>query len=251
MNATASPPLPTFDAAPAKTYGIKPGYEHRTVNATLEEEAGDYWNPTRLLLSRYAQYAVYDLAAGLVRERGLKTVLDVGCGLGHKLHDLLNPFADVTGVDQPSCVEASRQLLPDLSLTSADFEKPDATGLGTYDLVMSVDVIEHLLDPDMLLDFIRAHCHANSVVVVSTPERDVRRGTSNNRSPKAEHVREWNRAELRAYLDASGFSVDRHVLLPAFKVGWSRYMIKERWRLLRKGISHRYTQAAVCRVRPQ
>ena len=241
--------MPTFDANPTKTYCIKAGYEHRTVNATLEDAAGDYWDKTRALLSRHVQHAVYALAADLVRERGLKTVLDVGCGMAHKLHEQLHPIADVTGVDQPSVVEAVGRMFPDLKMASADFERPDDTGLGTYDLLTSVDVIEHLLDPDQLLAFIRDHAHADSVVLLSTPERDVRRGPANNRSNKAAHVREWNRAEFGAYLEDRGFAVERHVLLPAFRVGASRYMIKERLRLLRKRVSLNYTQAAVCRLK--
>jgi len=241
--------MPTFDANPKKTYCIKPGYEHRTVNATLEDTAGDYWDSTRELLSRHVQHAVYTLAADLVRECGLKTVLDVGCGMAHKLHEQLHPIADVTGVDQPSVVAAVGRLFPDLKMVSANFEQPGATELGTFDLLTSVDVIEHLLDPDELLGFIRAHAHADSVVLLSTPERDVRRGTSNNRSKKAAHVREWNQVEFGAYLDDAGFEVQRHVLLPAFRVGASGYMIKERLRLLRKRVSLRYTQAAVCRLK--
>lgn len=241
--------MPTFDANPAKTYCIKPGYEHRTVNATLEDAAGDYWDATRALLSRHVQHAVYALAAQLVRERDLGTVLDVGCGMAHKLHEQLHPIADATGVDQPSVVTAVGEMFPDLKMVSADFEQPDATGLGTFDLITSVDVIEHLLDPDQLLAFIRAHAHADSVILLSTPERDVRRGTANNRSNKAAHVREWNQAEFAAYLEDAGFAVQQHVLLPAFRVGGSRYMLKERMRLLRKRVSLRYTQAAVCRLK--
>ncbi len=235
-----------------KTYGIKPDYEHRTVNATLEENTGDYWHTNRLLLSQYAQYAVYELAATLMEEHGLRTVLDVGCGLGHKLDKLVAPHAErCVGIDQPTCIEVSKKMLPDTAITfaSADFEQPGDTGLGTFDLVMSVDVIEHLLDPDLLLGFIKAHCHEDSIILISTPERDLRRGKDNRKSPKSEHVREWNRAELAAYLTGEGFDVIEHVTLPAFRVGLSAYMLKERWRLLRKGIAYRYSQAVVCQLK--
>jgi 2-polyprenyl-3-methyl-5-hydroxy-6-metoxy-1,4-benzoquinol methylase len=235
-----------------KPYSIKPDYEHRTVNATVEETAGDYWHSRRLLLSHYAQHAVYELAASLIQRRGLKTALDVGCGLGHKLDKLVSPHAQrCVGIDQPTCIDVAKNMLPNtkIEFASADFEQPGDTGLGTFDLVMSVDVIEHLLDPDLLLAFIKAHCHVDSIVLISTPERDLRRGKDNRKSPKAEHVREWNQAELAAYLDSEGFEVIDHVTLPAFRVGFSYYMIKERWRLLRKGIPYRYSQAAVCQLK--
>ena len=236
---------------PTPTYCIKPEYEHRTVNATLEQTPGDYWTATRLLLSHYAQYAVYQKAAAWMRQHQLQSVLDVGCGPGHKLVEHLEPIADrVVGIDQPSCIAKAHALFPDtrVQFTSADFEQPGHLDLEPCDLVMSVDVIEHMLDPDRLLAFIRSHCHEKSYVLISTPERDIRRGKNNLKSPKSEHVREWNIAEFGAYLTGEGFKVVEHVRLPAFKVGTSSYMLKERWRLLRKGISHRYTQAAICRL---
>ncbi len=242
---------PTDHTAPLSRYHIKPTYQHRTENATLEDEPGDYWNPVRLLLSRHAQHAVYQLAARLANQHRPARVLDVGCGLGHKLVDQLSHLPEVIGVDQPTCVHQARQLHPPgtpVRFVAADLEQPDTTDLGLFDLILSVDVIEHLLDPDMLLTFLKAHAAPQATMIISTPERDVRRGTDNTQSPKAEHVREWNRPELKSYFQSSGLTVTQHLLLPAFSTGLSRYMIKERWRLIRKRIPLRYTQAAVCQL---
>ena len=228
-------------------YAIKDDYEHRTENATLEENPGDYWDAKRMLFSRYVQWHVYDYAARQVREHGCKTVLDVGCGLGHKLIAQIAPLAEVTGVDQPTAVEVANKLHPDHRFVSADIEKPDETSLGAFDFVLCADVIEHLLDPDLLLRFITNHAHADSLIVVSTVERDIRRGKDNRRSPKAEHVREWNLDELGMYLRSFGFDVIDQQSLPAFRVGRSATMIKERIRLIRKGIAYRYSQVALCR----
>ncbi len=38
-------------------YCIKDGYEHQTVNATLEQKPGGYWQGKRDLLNRYCQMA--------------------------------------------------------------------------------------------------------------------------------------------------------------------------------------------------
>ena len=230
-------------------YFIKDDYEHRTENATLEEEPGEYWTDRRIWCAKFNQYSTYVEAARVIREHNLKSVMDVGCGIGWKLTTLVAPLADkVVGVEQRTTADVAKRLNPGPDYIVMDLEDQDEEPAGQFDLVMSVDVIEHLLDPDHLLRFMRAHCHDDSYVVISTPERDVRRGKDNKKSPKAEHVREWNQAELKAYLEASGFEVVEHVLRPGFRIGWSMEMLRERLRLLRKGISYHYSQIAICRV---
>ncbi|WP_432799022.1 class I SAM-dependent methyltransferase [Poriferisphaera sp. WC338] len=233
------------------TYCIKSEYEHRTENTTLEVSEGDYWSPTRILTSHHYQYEVYKLARDLVKQRGLKRVMDVGCGVCHKLAKLVVPVADqVTGIEQPTVVSKAQELLGDcgIDFVSADLERPQDTNLGKFDLIMSVDVIEHMLDPNMLLEFIKAHCHKDTVVLISTPERDVLRGKDNMKSPRAEHVREWSTSEFAAYLTQEGFVVEDQQLLGAFRVGRSWHMMKERFRLFRKGRPFRTLQAAICKI---
>ena len=234
-----------------KTYSIKDGYEHRTVNITLETEPGDYFTPSRIRNGLYMQVPPYLEAARLMRREGLESVLDVGCGTACKLVAHLEPVAARSvGVDQKTVIDLAHKLYPQARsrFVETDLEQPGETDLGTFDLVVSIDVIEHLLDPDVLLDFIRDHCHRESWVVFSTPERDVRRGPDNMKSPRKVHIREWNQRELRRYLESSGFEVVRQALLPAFRVGFSPRMLRERLRLVRKRISHRYNQLAVCRL---
>ena len=232
-------------------YGIKEGYQHGTLNTTLEDEAGDYWDAKRLLFSRHLQYAAYAEAGTLIKAQGLKTVLDVGCGVGHKLMECVVPAAErVVGVEQPTAVKAAHNFFPDLELVSADLEHPDDSKLGKFDLLMSVDVIEHLLDPDMLLTFLLRHSHEGSHLLLSTPERDIRRGPGNMKSPKKAHVREWNQAEFRAYLESRGLVVRRQLICPAFRMGWSRLMLRERVRMIRKRIPLCYSQVALCTPAP-
>ena len=234
-----------------KTYCIKPEYEHRTVNATIEDNVGDYWSKKRILTSHYNQYHVYDLALKLIKEHQFESVLDVGCGTGIKLNKIIAGHAkNVTGIDQATVISQVDKFHKDstVNFVAANFEQPEDSGLDKSDLVMSVDVIEHMSDPDLLLDFIKAHSHKDTYILISTPERDVIRGVDNVKSPRAVHVREWNKAELKAYLESSGLKVVEHHMLPAFKVGMSLHMIKERFRMIRKRRPYYTNQAVVCKL---
>ena len=108
-------------------YFIKKGYQHRTVNATIEQQPGDYWQGHRTLLSRHAQASVYREAKKLIRQHNLKTVLDVGCGLAHKLMQYIAPIAQTTGVDQPSTVDAAKKNSPNRSFYSGQFRTTHTT----------------------------------------------------------------------------------------------------------------------------
>jgi hypothetical protein len=67
------------------------------------------------------------------------------------------------------------------------------------------------------------------------------------KSPKVEHVREWNREELKRFVESRGFRVVEQLLRPGFRVGWSWQYVKERWQLIRDGVPYRYNQVAICR----
>ena len=130
---------------------IKESYQHRTSNETLEDEAGQYWNKKRFLFSHYCQYAAYQYAQKIVIKNNLKSVLDVGCGLGDKLVALLKPHAETLGIDQPSAIKQARKIHPTQKFDSDNFEEP-AGNIGKFDFILSIDVIEHLLNPNILLD---------------------------------------------------------------------------------------------------
>jgi SAM-dependent methyltransferase len=229
-------------------YFIKDSYVHGTANASVETAPGDYWTDKRVRESRYHQHAVYDEAAYWVQKRGARTVLDVGCGMPTKLMELLAPIAECTGVDQETVMAEARRRWPRGNFIGVDLEEPDQPPDGTFDLIICADVIEHLANPDLLLRYIRDHCNDDTIVIISTPERDMLRGPDNNASPQIEHVREWNANELVSYLATSGFRLVRHMIVPAFRVG-SPSLVVERLRFLRKAIPLRTCQVAVCCLR--
>ena len=193
------------------------GYRQGVRNESLDHtgEYPDYWHPARLAMSGRYQRHVYRWAAGLIPRRGLRSVLDVGCGPGTKLAEWIEPVcADVEGMDQPSAVEIARTRCRHTRLRAVDLERPAVEAQRTFDLILFADVVEHLLDPDPALAMIRSFAHPRTLVLVSTPDRDRVRGRGCREAVKREHVREWSRGEFVSFLRSRGLRPVRSRLVP-------------------------------------
>jgi len=89
-----------------------------------------------------------------------RTILDVGCGLGMYVRAFLRFSQDVHGVDldEAKVAEASRDLDNIRTASAEDLPYPD----GTFDVVLSHEVIEHVADDRRAL--------AEAVRVLRTPD---------------------------------------------------------------------------------
>ncbi|GAB4384275.1 MAG: hypothetical protein Kow0022_06340 [Phycisphaerales bacterium] len=191
-------------------YCIKDGYIAQASAHTVEASPGDYWQPWRVRESARYQYDVYRAARVAADEAGLRTVADVGCGTGVKLHHFFEGF-DVAAFDQPTVEPLVRRYAPSACFCPIDLAAPTPTD-ARFDLVICADVVEHLLDPDPCMNFLRAI--TDRLCFISTPERDIVRGPDCMGSVKNVHVREWNAREFAAYVHSRGFEILRHELLP-------------------------------------
>jgi SAM-dependent methyltransferase len=204
-------------------------------------------------MSRSYQRQVYVRARDLMRRHGFRSVVDIGCGPATKLIEILKPVAsELVGLDTEAAVEYCRRLHGDEVFHAVDLERPALDLNRTFDLVICSDVIEHLEDPDLLLDLLLRLVAPSGLIVLSTPERDGLRGPDSNVPPAAlEHVREWNRSEFATYLEERGFAIlDHRLLLPLALVrgAWIRALrIFARQAL--KGRDLRTCQMVVCRPR--
>lgn len=166
----------------------------------------NHWDDTHL--KDEWQREVYLMAAAVMATNGYKTVYDVGCGSAWKLVNYLGHYHTV-GWDVPKTVEWLRKTYPGRVWREA----PETEVMPPGDLVICADVIEHVLDPDALLAFIKSLGTRHAII--STPDRDAyERGHPNppNGPPyHLPHVREWNFAEFGSYM-ASHFTVLDHRL---------------------------------------
>ena len=83
---------------------------------------------------------------------GVKSICDLGCGNGHISGRLAALGYDVTGVDaSASGIQIAKRAYTDVEFVEALIDR-DLKRLGTFDLVVSSDVIEHLYRPSDLLE---------------------------------------------------------------------------------------------------
>lgn len=166
---------------------------------------------------------VYAAAEALALEHGSRRIIDIGCGDGAKLSSLSSGFETI-GLDLPRVVARARRRYPDLTWIEHDLERAeplplDAEQLG-QSVVVAADVIEHLRSPRHLLAALRLALEQSDGVVLSTPERDLTWGFAHNGPPpNPAHVREWNQAELLAFLSQEGFDHGRIELTRAHDLG--------------------------------
>jgi 2-polyprenyl-3-methyl-5-hydroxy-6-metoxy-1,4-benzoquinol methylase len=214
-----------------ETYFIKPDYRPNLAQNSYDTQADEsYWNADRLRMAARFQYDVYETVIRLARARRATTLLDVGSGPPQKLKQLLAPGKlRVHLVDQPSVRPHALRLLPEARFTPCDLESADLDLGEFYDLIVCADVIEHLVYPDACLRFIHRHLATQGLLVISTPERDVLRGTRCTNSPHPMHVREWNMVEFRRYLESRALAVLEHRLVAQQRVSaltraWGRLL---------------------------
>jgi 2-polyprenyl-6-hydroxyphenyl methylase/3-demethylubiquinone-9 3-methyltransferase len=98
------------------------------------------------------------------------SVLDVGCGAGLLAEPLARLGATVTGIDAaPEVIAVAREHAAGQGL-EIDYRVGDVQQLaGTFDLVTSMEVIEHVADPGAFLKALAARLAPGGLLIMSTP----------------------------------------------------------------------------------
>ncbi|MBL0226735.1 MAG: class I SAM-dependent methyltransferase [Geobacteraceae bacterium] len=233
-------------------YFIKEGYKHNPDARTFDEQqTGQYWDPERLRLSEIYQYYVYELACNIGKRRRYSSIIDIGCGPGTKARNILSrQFTDITLVDQPSVRDIAKKFMPDSEFIDMDLETCTAAEIAKADMVICIDVLEHLHNPLPCVNMIHKSVKHGGLVIFSTPERDFLRGKECTSSPHPSHVREWNRSEFRSFLEHSGFEVLQHINLPPSRLTPVERIVYACLHHIVPVSRWRACQAAVCRTVP-
>jgi 2-polyprenyl-6-hydroxyphenyl methylase/3-demethylubiquinone-9 3-methyltransferase len=129
-------------------------------------------NPVRLRFIRAACDVHWGLNPRDVRPLAGKSAIDVGCGAGLLCEPLARLGADVVGVDAaPENIAAAHQHAQGAGL-KIDYRCADIADLnGQFDLVSSMEVIEHVADPAHFVQALAARLAPNGLMILSTPNR--------------------------------------------------------------------------------
>lgn len=101
---------------------------------------------------------------------GVRSICDLGCGNGHISGRLAALGYEVTGVDaSTSGIQIARRTYPATTFIETLIDGSLGERLGTFDLVISSDVIEHLYRPSDLLEAARSLLRPRAHALIGTP----------------------------------------------------------------------------------
>jgi 2-polyprenyl-3-methyl-5-hydroxy-6-metoxy-1,4-benzoquinol methylase len=168
-----------------ENYNIKKGYTSRGEERFLSQK----------LEVAKDQNMTYKYAKKVALEKGYKNILDIGCGSGFLLLKYFKEYNTI-GYDLPGNVEWLKTKYPDRKWTCTPLS-PDEIP----DLIICADVIEHVLEPNSFIAFIKDQ--GAKEIIFSTPQRDALNPAKHpvNGPPLNKyHIREWNYKEFNAYM---------------------------------------------------
>ena len=130
-------------------------------------------NPVRLAFLREAIDLHWGGDPEGVKPLTGRAALDVGCGAGLLTEPLARLGADVTGVDAAAENVTAAQMHAAGSGLAIDYRHGELArlGLGQFDLVTAMEVIEHVADKPAFVAELARHLAPNGLMVLSTPNR--------------------------------------------------------------------------------
>ncbi|WP_305097936.1 bifunctional 2-polyprenyl-6-hydroxyphenol methylase/3-demethylubiquinol 3-O-methyltransferase UbiG [Croceibacterium aestuarii] len=130
-------------------------------------------NPVRLAFIRETIDSAWGGDTESLRPLAGKRALDVGCGAGLLCEPLVRLGAEVTGVDAAEeNIAVARAHAEGAGLT-IDYRAGElgSLGMGRFDLVTAMEVIEHVSDKPAFLAELARHLAPGGLLIFSTPNR--------------------------------------------------------------------------------
>jgi ubiquinone/menaquinone biosynthesis C-methylase UbiE len=141
------------------------------------------------------------------------SILDIGCHTG--LFSL--PYAykgrRVVGIDiNQKAIDFCNQKVKQFNIENTEYICSPYEEFKTdekFDFVLVAEILEHVLEPEKLLDFAEKHCLKK--VIVTTPNYYGRFGIKNEGDVSREHIRLYEEKELEEMLSKRGKIIDKEI----------------------------------------
>lgn len=165
-------------------------------------------------------YFTYQFGAEIARTlapwfAGRRRILDYGCGVGYLIPHLCRHAAEVHAADtsEVSVAEVNRRLGHLERFRGASTIRALAERGETFDVVLVIEVIEHLYDDALAALFadVRARLAPGGIAIFSTPNNEDRSRNmilcpeSGKLFHRWQHVRSWSAESLERSLQQAGF----------------------------------------------
>jgi 2-polyprenyl-3-methyl-5-hydroxy-6-metoxy-1,4-benzoquinol methylase len=146
----------------------------------------------------------------LLQQESFVTLCDLGCGGGQLLQEIAAhyPAAKLCGIDLAETqIEANRKAMPSATFFAQNLDSPSlewAKTMGSFDVVIASELIEHVGDPLLLLRNARALTRPGGRFLLSTqsgPLRETER--------RVGHQQHFSASQMESLLLEAGFRPQR------------------------------------------
>ena len=146
--------------------------------------------------------------------KGIKNILDIGCGSGTISLHLASKGFKIKGIDiSKKAIKACSDSAKSIGLKNVDFQVydfPNKIPDGKYDLVFFSEVIEHIPDDELALSKINKLLKPSGILFLSTPSKKApmhKLGLAKKFDKEVGHLRRYTVEELKEKLKRNGFKV--------------------------------------------
>jgi len=158
----------------------------------------------------------YVLPTVLQQLRGVKRVLDIGCGNGSADKFLADCGFEVTAIDNSETgIAVAQRAFPNIRFAVANCYDNLATTFGTFPAIISLEVIEHLYSPREFIRRAHETLTPDGRLILSTPYNGYLKNVAlalTNRFDRHHdplwdhgHIKFWSMATLQRLLHEEGF----------------------------------------------